>query len=749
MLVTPGPARDAYLESQREKLPWVEHPPSRVAIAGTVVSADGSGMLVKIPPVPTSPQDSSIVFHPVPSEAVPGSDVRVDFVSSSDFLLAHGQQSLAAGSPILVMGINKGSAIRAVLVTDGSGIHHPGSLDVTASALKRTGRPRAQEGSVQLAATRVPTASSGTSPELVTAGSASSPELVGHGSVGLDGINLGINNVGFGNKGSDCPYFRFNATVTAGYGAQWNFHMHFGLDTSGKLTVVSDPASGSAVSTNNTVNHTYYSAFGGGVQWGADLGCDTPIPIPQVNLFGLSLGGGHVGLDFSYGDTWSVLLENETDQAAPLWGDKVLSVPGISCIDELSSDNIPAIGQLLSTIHGPAITVPICDDINIYPAGFRASLHVGTSPTPQGVALGDPTTRDHPSVAVSGLSPNGTVTVDTYNFVPEQDLNVTAGIELGRPANTNSKSSPSGQNPHPLATAVCRDGSVSYAQHSQGQCSGHSGIAQKLDPSSSSSGSSSDQSPDSSWSDLANGKINFGPWNVPFLNASSYMTVVWNPSVFQFGPTPPPPPSLCGADALVTAATAQVPFPTNEFTINVTRTLGTDPEWASFNITATPAFSNTFQDAEGVAECTPSGGWQIKGIGGTFVGCSVVPPSIRSQLDLQGGCPTSQLGALVGGWYQHDNFLTIDSNGTFLETCSGGGAGAPCNALGVTIAGQVSGSPGGASGSVTASQVPGVSVGDAVQFSFDSSNDTISGTMSGQSVGPFCGANAPPDFCGA
>ena len=270
VLVTPGPARAAYLESQRQKLPWVEHPPSRVAIAGTVVSANARGMLVNIPPVPTSPQDSGIVFHPVPSEAVPGSDVRVDFVSASDFLLAHGQQSLAPGSPILVMGINRGSAIRAVLVTDGSGVHHPESLDVTASALKRTGWPRVLGGSAQLDATRTATAGSGTS-----------PELVGHGSVGLDGINVGINNIGFGNQGSDCPYFRFNATVTAGYGAQWNFHMHFALDTSGNLTVVSDPASGSAVSINNTVNHTYYSAFGGGVQWGVDLGCDTPIPIPQ------------------------------------------------------------------------------------------------------------------------------------------------------------------------------------------------------------------------------------------------------------------------------------------------------------------------------------------------------------------------------------------------------------------------------------------------------------------------------------
>ncbi len=635
MLVTPGPARAAYLESQRQKLPWVEHPPSRVAIAGTVVSANARGMLVNIPPVPTSPQDSGIVFHPVPSEAVPGSDVRVDFVSASDFLLAHGQQSLAPGSPILVMGINRGSAIRAVLVTDGSGVHHPESLDVTASALKRTGWPRVLGGSAQLDATRTATAGSGTS-----------PELVGHGSVGLDGINVGINNIGFGNQGSDCPYFRFNATVTAGYGAQWNFHMHFALDTSGNLTVVSDPASGSAVSINNTVNHTYYSAFGGGVQWGVDLGCDTPIPIPQLNLFGHSLGGGHVGLDFSYGNTWSVLLENEMDQPAPLWGDKVLNVPGISCIDELSSDNIPAIGQFLSTIHGPAITVPICDDINIDPAGFRASLHVGTSPTPQGVALGDPTTSDHPSVAVSGLSPNGTVSVDTYNFVPQQDLNVTAGIELGRPENkkTNSNSSPSEQNPHPLATAVCKDGWVSYAQHSQGQCSGsHGGIAQKLDPSSSSSDSSSDQSPDSSWSDLADGKISFGPWNVPFLDGSSPMTVSWNPSTIRLMPTPPAPPSLCGTDALVTAATAQVAqtFPTNEFTINVLKTLGADPEWASFNVTARPAYSDTFQDAQGVAECTPSGGWQIKDIGGVFVGCNVVPISIRSQLDLQGGCPPS------------------------------------------------------------------------------------------------------------
>jgi len=678
VLVVPGPARAAYIESLRQKLPWVLHPPTRVAIAGTVVAANSSGMFVNIPPVPMDPEASGTTFHPIPSEAVPGSDVRVDFVRTTDFVLAHNQQSLTPGSPILVMGINKGSTIRAVLVTDLSGMGNSGSTNVTASEMRPIGKPALLRPQAHLDASETS----------ATTGS-TSPELTGHGSAGLDGINVGLNDIGFGNKGSDCPYFRFQATVIAGFGAQWNVNLHLALDSTGSLTVISDPASGSALSLNGTVNHTYYSAFGGSIQWGVKLGCDTSIPLPQVSLFGQTYGGGHVGLDFDYGKTWSMLLENETDQSVPLWGDHVLNVPGLSCISELSSDNIPEIGQLLAEIHGPAITVPICAGINLEPAGFRASVHIANSQATQGIVLGDHTTSDHPSATVESVSAPTTVTVDTYNFAPKQDVSITAGIELGRPApQKQSKSSTSGGNHYPLATAICNDGYISYAQHSQGQCGGstgghgsggHGGIKTKLDPSSSSS--NSDASPDSSWTDLANGHITFGPWNVPFLSGSTLLTgMIWNPTSVQFGSSENP--NTCTSDQLTAAVTSYITQTTtyapSEYTIANVKTVGSNPAWASFELVATAAGAATFQQGTGVAECTS--GWQVKDIGGVEVGCTTVPKELWSTLGLQ--CPTGNTGSgssVPGAGSMNSPGSTGSSDAT--GSSGSGPAIGPCSAI--------------------------------------------------------------------
>ena len=103
----------------------------------------------------------------------------------------------------------------------------------------------------------------------------------------------------------------------------------------------------------------------------------------------------------------------------------------------------------------------------------------------------------------------------------------------------------------------------------------------------------------------------------------------------------PPPPSMCGSNALIALETAQASktYPSNEFTVTVLKTIGSNPEWASFDITPTPGFIDTVQGAVGVAECTQSSGWQTKDLGGAFVGCNVVPPSVLSQLGPGFGCP--------------------------------------------------------------------------------------------------------------
>jgi hypothetical protein len=100
---------------------------------------------------------------------------------------------------------------------------------------------------------------------------------------------------------------------------------------------------------------------------------------------------------------------------------------------------------------------------------------------------------------------------------------------------------------------------------------------------------------------------------------------------------------MCGSNALIALETAQASktYPSNEFTVTVLKTIGSNPEWASFGIEPTPGFIDTVQGAVGVAECTQSSGWQTKDFGSVFVGCNVVPPSVLSQLGSGFGCPPS------------------------------------------------------------------------------------------------------------
>jgi len=145
-----------------------------------------------------------------------------------------------------------------------------------------------------------------------------------------------------------------------------------------------------------------------------------------------------------------------------------------------------------------------------------------------------------------------------------------------------------------------------------------------------------------------------------------------------------------------------------------------------------------------ISECRiPSSGWVNDDQHFIVKFCPSNVDYFNKALGLQYAA-TLHLGPLVGSWYQHDNALTINPDGTFVDTCTGGGAAAPC-VLGtsdVSISGRLSPSATGAIGMITSSDIPGVSPGETVSLSLNAANDTLSGTIAGQVVGPYCGPKA-------
>ncbi len=136
--------------------------------------------------------------------------------------------------------------------------------------------------------------------------------------------------------------------------------------------------------------------------------------------------------------------------------------------------------------------------------------------------------------------------------------------------------------------------------------------------------------------------------------------------------------------------------------------------------------------------------------------CSTIPSVVLKVLGATCPSPPQVPSALVGTWYQHDNVLTIQANGSFSEACTGGAGGPPCDSINSlaqgnpAIYGEFQGSDDEVSGTVKSSElVPSAPVGSPISLILDTSNDTVSGTLSGMSIGPFCGPTAPADYCGA
>ena len=502
VLLTPGTARHQYLAALFKQLDLVRHPPRNVVVAGTIVSSSISGLHIRIPSI-----HDGMTLVTLPTVA-PGSTVFVAIVTSTKFLVAHGDASLAPGSPILVLAHTDSGRMSAVLVTDLSGVRggtHVARLATLSGHQAMLATPSLVSGGREAPSyadeARLDSSIASLGPN----------ELVASGSWGWDGVNAGINGVQWGNK-DGCPYFGLTAQVVAGFGAEWHFSMHLLLTPSGNLKAQTDPANGSGVvSGTGTQGHTFYSSFGAAADFDLQLSCK--IPIPSVTIFGHTFGGGSIGPSFDIGAGKSFILENETDSPTPLWNSPTLDVPAVGCFD-LSSDEIPGIGNILETIHGPAIDVPVCADMGLQPAGMRLTALDGSGGE-HGVSMGSG------SSSYIGFTPTGSgVRVDNFNFTPVLAVHLTAAIMLGRPTSSSGKHTDEAP---PLATAKCGDGSYSFSQSAQGTCSHHGGVESKLDPSSPAA-----SPPDSLWSDLVSGRISAGPWTVPFVSLSPTLQTTWN-----------------------------------------------------------------------------------------------------------------------------------------------------------------------------------------------------------------------------
>jgi hypothetical protein len=512
VLLVPGPKRHSYLEAMRRQLPLVAHPPTNVGVAGTVINANVRGLRVRIPRNVRRPPAAG-PLHMVPPFAVPGSTVRVAFVSTSHFLLAHGEQSLSPGSPILVMGKVDGKGVRAVLVTDLSGMRAPSRASAHRIAAVTNGEPTPGQLGTRLVADRQVAASgNGT-------GIGLSQDLVASGDWGWDGFNLGIDDAHWGSQ-DGCPYFGFKAQLTLGFGAEWDFPLQVDLDARNRVAVTSmsaDQASG--------FDRTFYSAFGGAAALEVTASCK--LPIPEVTIFGHTFGGGSIGPTFTFGPDYELLLQNQTSEAAPLWTDSALRLPATTCFKLEVPRDIPGLGTVWGAIHLPEIESPLCADLDIQPAGFRATIRP-PGLQEQGIALGD-----HQAADLQYVPPPGSkVHLDTFSFTPTLDAHLTYALGVGWPSHSEKSKIPKG------ATARCKDGSYSASQHARGTCSHHGGIAEKLDPSQ----DSGRNIPDSSWQKLLKGYLETGPSTLPIVELHRTLDTTWNPSSVDFSVAPAPPP---------------------------------------------------------------------------------------------------------------------------------------------------------------------------------------------------------------
>jgi hypothetical protein len=101
-------------------------------------------------------------------------------------------------------------------------------------------------------------------------------------------------------------------------------------------------------------------------------------------------------------------------------------------------------------------------------------------------------------------------------------------------------------------------------------------------------------------------------------------------------PTPPAAAS-CPVDSLprdVMASTELSGQSPGDYTVSNIRTASSDMSWAYFEVVATAAAVDTFQNARGVAHCV-NGAWNVLEVGSTDIGCTAAPANIRAELGLQ------------------------------------------------------------------------------------------------------------------
>ena len=357
VVLEPGPARDAYLASLRAHLPDSLHPPKRIGAVGTVVDISPSLLRLRLPSVPPAPSGTVGGVEVVSSIGAPGSTVSVGLTRGTNFLVAHGLQSLAAGSDLVVLGVREAEGLRAVLVTDLSTLPKAPQGSTTASAVP------ASVGSPQLAASRrrVGESLEPTSPAVDQRQAVGNGDTVGSGSWGWPGFNFDITPLKWGDEASSCPYLTVEAQAEAGFGAEWHFPMTLGLDDQNLLTVTSDgfPNPGVAQGGIDPGAHlTFYSAVGMGASFMLSLGCHVKLPVVDLGFLGKH-GGETIGPDWGFEIQVGFVLSDATEKPAPLEHDQALQVPATQCIT-LTSDQIPGLGTILDKIHGPHADVPFC-----------------------------------------------------------------------------------------------------------------------------------------------------------------------------------------------------------------------------------------------------------------------------------------------------------------------------------------------------------------------------------------------------
>ena len=123
---------------------------------------------------------------------------------------------------------------------------------------------------------------------------------------------------------------------------------------------------------------------------------------------------------------------------------------------------------------------------------------------------------------------------DQFDFAPKASSHLTVGLELGLTHDEGTSKHPTSgakpaEPPHPLGkTFLCKDGTYSEAKHSQGACSSHGGIGQKLDPNNS-EGLDPETGPDSLWLRLQQGpQFTVGQFTIP-LGIDHVLDTTWEP----------------------------------------------------------------------------------------------------------------------------------------------------------------------------------------------------------------------------